>query len=71
MSPGKWVFAAGLVLALFGLGLVALERLGVQWGRLPFDFQWRGKNWVISSPLASSVLVSLLLTLLLNLLSRK
>jgi hypothetical protein len=41
------------------------QRLGL--GRLPGDFSWRGKNFSFHFPLATSLLVSLVLTLLINL----
>jgi hypothetical protein len=63
------IVAGGLLVAL-GLALVFAERL--PWlGRLPGDIVIRRERWVIYVPLATMVLVSLVLTLLLNLLSRR
>jgi len=55
-----------LVLVLVGIGLMVLlfSRLNVPLGRLPGDMTWKGKNWVVSFPLMTSVLASLLLTLI-------
>ena len=39
-------------------------------GKLPFDFKWEGNNWGVYFPLGSSILISIILTLILNLLFR-
>jgi ribose/xylose/arabinose/galactoside ABC-type transport system permease subunit len=61
----KVLIVLGLALAGVGVLLFLANKLGV--GRLPGDFTWRGKNWVVHFPLLSSILISLLLTVLLNL----
>ncbi len=60
----KWLIGVGAVIALVGLVLLVLERLGV--GRLPGDLVLRGKSLVVHFPLATSLFISLLLTILLN-----
>lgn len=55
----------GTALLLAGVLLVLGQRLGL--GRLPGDFSWQGKNFSFHFPLATSVLVSVVLTLLINL----
>jgi hypothetical protein len=65
----KLLMMAGAALLLLG-GLVWLgQRLGL--GRLPGDFSWQGKNFSFHFPLATSLVLSLLLTLLVNLWLRK
>jgi hypothetical protein len=61
----KGLIVVGLALAGLGVLLFAASKLGL--GRLPGDFTWRGKNTIVHFPLVSSILISLLLTLLLNL----
>ena len=56
-----------MILAV-GLLVMLLSRIGLF--RLPGDFSWGGRNWRVYFPLASSVLLSLLLTLLLWLIQR-
>jgi hypothetical protein len=65
MQPGRVLILAGL--ALVGLGVLWLvgERLGL--GRLPGDIIVKRKNFGFYFPIVSSIVVSLLLTLLLNL----
>jgi hypothetical protein len=61
---------AGMLLVVLGLLLLGLGRLHLPLGRLPGDFTWRGRNWVISFPLATSLLLSVLLSALVWLASR-
>jgi hypothetical protein len=61
---------AGLLLVLVGLVLAAAGRLHLPLGRLPGDLSYRGCNWSISIPLATSLLLSVLLSLLLWLVNR-
>lgn len=65
---GKLILVAGLALAAAGGALVLFGKLGL--GRLPGDFTFGGANWKIYFPLATSVLLSLLLTLILNVIAR-
>jgi hypothetical protein len=58
----------GKTLVLVGLGIAALGlvvMLGVPIGRLPGDFQVRRGNFSFYFPLATSIILSILLTLLL------
>ncbi len=61
----------GLVLILVGLGVVGMGVLvlvlGAIGGRLPLDFIYQGDRVTIWIPLGTSLLLSLLLTVLLNL----
>jgi hypothetical protein len=45
--------------------ILGFNRLHLPLGRLPGDLQWHGRNWSVSFPLATSILLSVLLTLLL------
>jgi len=60
---GKWLVAAGLTLAAIGILVILLSKLGLF--RLPGDFQWQGRNWRVYFPLASSLILSAILTLVL------
>lgn len=66
---GRWLIGLGLVIAAVGLGLVLLgpliSRLGL--GRLPGDISTEVGGVRIFFPLATMILLSLLLTILLNL----
>jgi hypothetical protein len=63
----------GRLLVYLGLGIVALGLLlmaGVPFGRLPGDFMVRRGNFSFYFPLATSIIVSILLTLILSLFRR-
>ncbi|HZY74510.1 MAG TPA: DUF2905 family protein [Edaphobacter sp.] len=55
----------GLLLVVAGLVVFGLNRLNIPLGRLPGDFNWRGKGWSISFPLVTCLLLSAILSLLL------
>lgn len=64
----KTLILAALGLLVAGLALLAVAKLGLP--RLPGDLVLEGRNWKVYFPLATSILVSLLLTVLLNLFLR-
>ena len=63
---GRLLIVAGLVLV--GVGL--LMTWGVPFGRLPGDFSFKRGNVGFYVPLATSIIISVLLTLLLAVLRR-
>ena len=63
---GKLLVVVGLIIA--GIGLLVM--LGVPVGRLPGDVTVKRGNFTFYFPLATSIVVSILLTLLLSLLRR-
>lgn len=65
-SLGKWLVLAGLVLVAVGL-LVWLGAGRSWWGRLPGDFEFSRGHSTFRFPLATSLVVSLVLTVVLNL----
>lgn len=69
-AVGKWIVVAGLVLVVLG-GLVWLAgRAGVPLGRLPGDVRVERGNFTLLLPCATSIILSLLLTIGLNVLLR-
>lgn len=67
---GKLLIAAGVVLLVVGAALVLLGRSGVPLGRLPGDITYRGKNTTVYFPLATSLLLSVLLSIVLYVIGR-
>ena len=67
---GRTLILLGLFLVIAGAVILALNRLHLPLGRLPGDLNWRGKGWSVSFPLATSILVSIVLSLLLWALGR-
>jgi hypothetical protein len=62
---GRILIFLGLLLVFAGAVVLALNRLHLPLGRLPGDLNWRGRGWSVSFPLATSILVSIVLSLLL------
>jgi hypothetical protein len=61
----KLLILLGAALLLAGILLLLVGRLHFPLGRLPGDILYRGKNTTFYFPLATSILLSVLLTLIL------
>ena len=70
ISTGKLLLIFGGILFLLGLVVLAAGRLNLPLGRLPGDILYRGKNTTFYFPLATSVLLSILLSVVFYLISR-
>jgi hypothetical protein len=66
----RFLMLAGVGLFLVGGILFLVVKLGLPLGRLPGDIRIEGENGSFYFPLATSLLVSLVLSLLLNLLGK-
>jgi hypothetical protein len=64
---GRFLIMSGLLIAAVGV----LIAFGVPIGRLPGDFTIRRGNFTFYFPLATAIIASILLTLLLSLFSRR
>jgi len=67
---GKFLLVMAGIIAVVGLLLLFAGKLNLPLGRLPGDIIYRGKNTVIYFPLATSLLISIVLSLLLWLINR-
>jgi hypothetical protein len=67
---GKILVVAGAVVLVAGLALMLLGRANVPLGRLPGDIIYRGKNSTFYFPLATSILVSVVLSVVMYLIGR-
>lgn len=67
---GRLLLILGIALVVIGGIIMLLGRTGVPLGRLPGDILYRGKNTTFYFPLASSVLISVVLSIILLLLGR-
>jgi hypothetical protein len=69
-SLARFLVLSGLFLMLAGAIVAAAGRLHLPFGRLPGDISFRGRNWSVYFPLATSLIVSVLLSLVLWLVNR-
>jgi hypothetical protein len=67
---GKLLVLLGMILVGAGIVLILLGRTHLPLGRLPGDIFYRGKNTTVYFPLATSLLLSVVVSLVLYLISR-
>jgi len=67
---GRVLVILGVALIVIGGIVMLLGRTGLPLGRLPGDILYRGKNTTFYLPLASSILISVVLSLVLFLIGR-
>jgi DUF2905 family protein len=67
---GKLLLTLGAVIAVVGGVLILAGKMNVPLGRLPGDIVYRGKNTVFYFPLATCLVISILLSLVLWLINR-
>lgn len=60
---GKLLIAAGVIIALLGVLVIVLGRVGLF--KLPGDLQFGSKNWRFYLPIASCIIISIILTVVL------
>lgn len=64
---GRYLVLGGIILFLAGVGIYLTAKFGLPLGRLPGDIRIQGENGTFFFPLASSILVSVALSIVLNL----
>lgn len=69
-SLGKWILVIGLGITALGAVIWLAGRLGLPLGRLPGDLHFESGGVTCFVPLATSILISLVLTLILNVILR-
>ena len=67
---GKVLIVVGALAIVAGVALLLLGRMNFPLGRLPGDIVYRGKNTTVYFPLATSVLLSIVLTIVLWVIGR-
>jgi hypothetical protein len=67
---GRLLVFLGAALVVIGGVVILLGRTGLPLGRLPGDILYRGKNTTFYFPLASSILISIVLSIVLFLIGR-
>ena len=66
----RYLMLAGIALFLIGGGLYLAAKFGIPLGRLPGDIRVEGENGSFYFPITSSILVSVILSILFNLISK-
>jgi len=67
---GRMLVMLGVALVVIGGIVILLGRTGLPLGRLPGDVLYRGKNATFYFPLASCILISVVLSIILFLIGR-
>jgi hypothetical protein len=67
---GKMLVLLGLLVAVAGGVFIVLGRTNLPLGRLPGDIVYRGKHTIFYFPLATSIVVSVVLSLMFYLIGR-
>ena len=69
-TVARWVILTGFVIIIIGIGLWLAGRFELPLGRLPGDIHIERNGFSCFIPLATSIILSLLLSLALNILLR-
>ena len=66
----RYLMLGGIVLFLIGGGMYLAAKFGIPFGRLPGDIRIEGEHGSFYFPVTSSILVSVILSVVLNLISK-
>jgi hypothetical protein len=67
---GRIIVILGISLIVIGGVVMLLGRVGLPLGRLPGDIVYKGKNTIFYFPLATSILLSIVLSIVMYLVGR-
>ena len=66
----RYLMIGGVILFLVGGGVYLASKFGIPLGRLPGDIRIEGENGSFYFPVTTSILVSVILTIVLNIIVR-
>jgi hypothetical protein len=66
---GRLLIYAGAFILILGVCVLLAEKLGLPLGRLPGDIAWKGRRSSVYFPLATCLLLSVILSLILYVLN--
>lgn len=66
----RYLMIGGVILFLIGGGVYLAAKFGLPLGRLPGDIHFENGSFSFYFPLASSILISVILTIVLNIIVR-
>jgi hypothetical protein len=67
---GKFIFLSGIIIAAIGLIVMFIDKIPF-FGKLPGDFTIKKDNFTFYFPLATSILISIIASLIFYFLSRR
>ena len=72
MDPtfGKWLIIAGLIIAAIGLLFTFSSKIPF-FGKMPGDISYQGKKFGFYFPIVTCIILTILITIILNLFSRR
>ena len=59
---GKYLILVGIIIIVLGVLIMLLGKVGLL--RLPGDLEFGSRNWKVYIPIASSIILSIILTLI-------
>lgn len=68
---GRMLISIGIIMIIAGVVYILVSKAGISLGRLPGDINIRRGNFSFHFPIVTSIIVSIILTVLLNLFFRK
>jgi hypothetical protein len=68
---GRTLIVAGVVIVLVGAFLTFGPKLPFRLGRLPLDFRFERNNFGFYFPLGTSIVISIILTIIVRLLTKR
>jgi len=68
---GRTLIIAGIVIVLVGAFLTFGPKLPFRLGRLPLDFRFERNSFGVYFPLGTSIVISIILTIIVRLLTRR
>jgi hypothetical protein len=69
-SIARYIMIGGILLFFIGGGVYLAAKLGLPLGRLPGDIRIEGENGSFYFPVTTSILVSVVLTIVVNVIAR-
>ncbi len=69
-TVSRYLMLGGIALFLIGGGVYLAAKFGIPLGRLPGDIRVEGEHGGFYFPITSSILVTVILTIVLNIISR-
>jgi hypothetical protein len=61
---GRWLIGAGFLLVIAGVVVILGERVGIRLGRLPGDIRIEGRHGAFYFPIATCILISVVVSVI-------